>query len=35
MDTNDDLSIAGEVTYLPTLNAASPTAPLTDKTYFP
>ena len=35
MDTNDDLNILGEVTYLPTLKDPSPSAPPTDKTYFP
>ena len=35
MDSNDDLTILGEVTYLPTLKAPNPTAPPTGKTYFP
>ena len=35
MDNNDDLTIAGQVTYLPTLKDPTPTAPQSDKTYFP
>ena len=35
LDNNDDLTILGEVTYLPTLKDPSPTAPPSDKTYFP